>query len=341
MPMEAAVQYDIVDSEYVTVKPVGPVNGSIIEFQVENNGTMLTDLQNSDIEVAWRVKKSDGTDCTNADKVSVINYIGATMWYMISMKLEGTMVTQRAPNQAFRAMVEVLTSFSKNAAESWLEAGLFYKDDSAKMDETDPEAANANNGLKARFEHTKGSKRDVTRSKLHTEMFSQLKPLINFITMNLTLHKNKDEYLIMSNSNNAYKVVIEDVKLRLRRIKVADALYNSLWKSDIVYPISEIKTREFLTHGGGKSWNITGVSSGKLPQRMVLAFCSHSAISGDSKQNPFNFKNFGLSSLAVIVNGNAIDGGPLEMDYSTNQYMAPFWALQTNTERSTKMMEWL
>ena len=336
LTMDAAVQYDIVDSEYVSIKPLGPVNGSVIEFQVENNGSMLTDLQSSDLEVVWRVKKIDGTNCADTDKVTVVNYIGATMWFMISMKLNGEMVTQRAPNQAFRAMAEVLTSYGKSATNSWLEAGLFYKDTSGKMDEKDPEAAEGNKGLAARFKHTKGSKRVVTRSKLHTEMFSQPKPLINFVTMSLTLHKNKDEYLIMSNSSNAYKIEIEDIQLRLRRIKVADSIYRSLALSSIVYPISEVRTREFLTHAGGKSWYIPNVSTGKLPQRMIMGFCSHDAVSGDSKMNPFNFKNCGLSSLAVVVNGNTIDGAPLELDYSTDQYMSAFWSLQTNTGKAYK-----
>jgi hypothetical protein len=94
----------------------------------------------------------------------------------------------------------------------------------------------------------------------------------------------------MSNSSNAYKIEIEDIQLRLRRIKVADSIYSSLALSSIVYPISEVRTREFLTHAGGKNWYIPNVSTGKLPQRMIMGFCSHDAVSGDSKMNPFKVR---------------------------------------------------
>ena len=111
MSMDVPVQRQVVDSMYVEHKPISAVaDASEIEFIIPNDGDTMIDLANTELITTFRVKKGNDVNLVAGDKVSVINSIGATMFNYIDCWLGNTLVTERTPNQAFRAIVETLTS---------------------------------------------------------------------------------------------------------------------------------------------------------------------------------------------------------------------------------------
>ena len=83
LPHDALVQRQVVDANYVYAKPIGPVAGATeVDFYIKNNGDTFLDLANTEVEIIFRVKKGNANaDLGAADKVSVINYIQATIQY--------------------------------------------------------------------------------------------------------------------------------------------------------------------------------------------------------------------------------------------------------------------
>ena len=98
------------------------------------------------------------------------------MFNTIDVWLGNELVTERTPNQAFRATVEILTGYGRDAAGSWLQNELFFKDTAGEMDNSNPSpaatTAPVNEGLKRRFEYTKESKRVAVRSRIHSDLFN-------------------------------------------------------------------------------------------------------------------------------------------------------------------------
>ena len=337
LPMDVPVQRQVVDSSYEYVKPIGPVAGSTeIEFYIKNNGDTFIDLANSEVVTIFRVKKGDN-NLVAGDKVSVINGIGAVMFDTIDCWLGTELVTERTPNQAFRATVEMLTGYGRDAAESWMQNALFFKDTAGQMDNANPAPTGAgdvavNEGLKRRFEYTKENKRVAVRSRIYADLFSQPRPLVNSISCRLKFHLNKNEYCLMSDKTDApYKIVIEDMSLRLRHIKLADEIYKSIVTQSVVYPITRVKVKEYIIPQGGKSFNIANFVSGELPQKVIIGLVTNEAANGSFKKNPFNFQHFNLSELSLVVNGSVHGGAPLEMDYDDDQYENAYWELFSAT----------
>ena len=273
LPHDALVQRQVVDANYVYAKPIGPVAGATeVDFYIKNNGDTFLDLANTEVEIIFRVKKGNANaDLVAADKVSVINYIQATMFDTIDCWLGNELVTERTPNQAFRAMIETLTTYGRDAVDSWLQSALFFKDTAGEMDNANPTpVANAkvNEGLKQRFEFTKDSNRVAVRGRIHVDVFNQPRLLVNGVDCRLKFHLNKNEYCLMSDKTDAgYKIVIEDMSLRLRHVKLADRVYKEIVTKTVFYPITRVKVKEYIIPRGGKSFNVANFVSGVLPQK--------------------------------------------------------------------------
>ena len=337
LPVNIPVQRQIVDSTYVDIQPNGVVKGATeVEFFVKNNGDTFIDLSNSEIISSFRIKKSNDANLSATDKVACINAIGATLFNAVDCWLGDKQVTERTPNQAFRAMVEILTSSGFGAINSWLQSALFYQDTAGQMDNADPSPATAedpvNNGLKERYEFTKESKRVSVRSRVHADLFNQPRPLINMVPLRVKFHINKPEYVLMSNSADpAFKLVLEEMTLRLRFIKPADEIYNQIVTETALYPFTKVIIKEDVIPIGVKSHNIANFCSGKLPQKIVFALIENEAANGSFKKNPFNFQHFNLTELSVIVNGSVHNGQPLKMDYDSDDFDNGYWSLFTVT----------
>ena len=335
LALDAPVQRQIIESNYRNIKPMGPVAGATeIDFYVKNNADTFIDLPNSELVTKFRVKKGNN-NLAGTDKVSVINAIGATMFDTIDVWLGDELVTERTPNQAFRAIVEMLTGYGRDAAGSWMQSALFFKDTAGQMDNTDPAPAQAtdpvNEGLKRRYEYVKESKLVSVRTAINADLFRQPRPLVNFVPLRIKLHLNKNEYSLMSDKTDApYNIAIEDMTLRLRFIKLADEIYRSIVTKTVLYPYTRVRIKEDIIPAGGKSHNIANFVSGVLPQK-IIGLVANEASNGSYKKNPFHFQHFNLSEMALIVNGTVHGSAPLELDYVSNQFEEGYWELFSAT----------
>ena len=78
----------------------------------------------------------------------------------VEVFLNNKLVAPSITAYPYRAYIETVLNFSKDAKDSHLTSALFYKDRVGKLDVVDPlaQAANMNIGLKEHHTHTSGSK---------------------------------------------------------------------------------------------------------------------------------------------------------------------------------------
>ena len=330
MTTGALVQYKIIDGVYESIPPT-TLNSSMIEFRVHSSEHFI-ELDKTELEIFFRVKKADNNNLAAQEKVSIINYTGATLFKDIEVELNDKTITYAGSNYAERAMMETLLSFGKDAGTSWLQAGLYYKDTAGKMDTAEPnpaDGATTNDGLKKRAEFTANSKLVHTKAKLHLDIFNQPKPLINNVRMVLKLSRNPDKYVLMSPEEGAaYKVEIEKIYLNVRKVKVADDVIKNIIGESVPYPITRVVQKEFTIPSGGKSFTENNLWDGVLPTKVAFGLVLNTAHVGSYKENPFNYQNFDVSNVSLRENGQVIDGRPLTLDYENNQYLDGYWGLQ-------------
>lgn len=334
MASGSMIQRQIIDASYTTIKPTSSVkNSDAIEFIIYSKNHFF-DLQATELEVKFRIKKSDGNNLDAASKVSIVNYPIGSLFQNVQVLLNNQQISHGGANYALRSYFETLLSYSVGTSKGWLQAGLFHKDTAGQMDNPDPapadvagSAAPVNAGLKERASYTNESALTVARGKLHLDMFNQGKPLSNNLEMKIKLFRNNDAFCLMSSDAAlSYKIEIEDMTLIVRQLTVSPEILKSVSRG-VRYPLTRVIMKDNQIPAGGKSLNINQFHHGILPTKIILALVKSDALVGTYTENPFNFKHYNLSELSLRINGHVLDGTALKFDYDANDYVDGYWSL--------------
>ena len=328
------VQRQIEGASYTTVLP-RLINDSVIEFEI-NNADGYLELNKTEVEVKFRIKKEDGTNLTAEDHVGTINYPIATLFSSVEVKLNNKTITYGSANYAERSIMEILMTYTSDAANSWLATGLFEKDTAGRMNASNPNAGNdvVNGGLKARAEYSKESKLVTVRGKLHEDLFNQPRPLPSNNNLYIRFTRNKDKYCLMSNVENAaYKIVIEEMVLHMRKIYASDSVKETLASGKIIFPIDRVVQKEFSVPQGGNKFIENALHNGQIPKRLVFGFVDNNAHVGSYTGNPFNWEHVNVQKVSLFRDGQIVNARPLSVDFGSGNVMDGYWSLAraTNT----------
>ena len=144
-------------------------DGGPIEFKVSGSGKEFLDLARSYLYLKVKVSKTDGSNSDGASKVGFANYPIASLFNQVDVILGGKLISSATNTYAHRSILEVLLNYDKEAAESQLGCGLFCKDTSGQIEETDIGANPVlNTGLGTRSEWTKTSKTVELQGRIHS-----------------------------------------------------------------------------------------------------------------------------------------------------------------------------
>jgi hypothetical protein len=109
--------------------------------------------------------------------------------------------------------------------------------------------------------------------------------------------------------NPAYKVLIEEAVLRMRRVSVSPTLRldheKCLDKTTAKYPISRVEVKSIAIPQGLLSLDRENVFLGVLPKRVVIALVHSEAFHGSYVKNAFNFHHYNVTQVGLSVNGDS------------------------------------
>ena len=117
------------------------------------------------------------------------------------------------------------------------------------------------------------------------------------------------------------------MSLLLRKVHLADDVYNVLVSVPIQYVVTRVDIKEYIFKTRINNWNMQNLVKGVLPTKIVLAMVARVAANGNYAHNPFNFVHVDLAKLEQMVDDAIFDGTPLEFDYATHQYADGFRTL--------------
>ena len=323
-------QRQIDEGEYEMLSPEVK-NDSVIEFKYESENYYV-ELNKTELEVNLRIKKADGTNLTDADKVALINYPVASLFKDVKVQLNGKTITEGSSNYAERAIMEVMLTYGKDAECTWLQAALFEKDTAGKMDNADPSAADGNEGLKERAVYSNGSKLITVRGKLHEDIFNQSTPLPNKTKLDIKFTRHDDAYCLMSNAEDAaYKIKIESMALHIRKIHMTQSVLTYMAGEDVIIPIERVVQKTFSVSQGGRKYTQNALHTGLMPSLIVLGFTDNTARSGEYKLNPFKFDHVHVKRVSLFRDGQLVNSRPIETDFENGHVMQGYWSLMRAT----------
>ena len=298
-----------------------------IDFVVKGATGLYRDLNNSYLVVKCKVTKADKTDLDDAAVVAPVNNLLHSLFQSIDVYINGVKQTESNTLYAYRAYLEKLLGYEKQALKTRAIAEGFTLDTSgAKMDVvTLANDGTQNVGFVERQKWINGSRVLTLVGRPHCDLFHQDRDIPGGVTIQLRMTMNKDPFVLLGAATLTHVVQVLSARLVVRTKKLTASLVlahtRMLSRCNYRLPLSKVSVSKRTLANGAATFELGSLFTGsRIPNRVVFAMVTNAASAGAYNLNPFRFQNFGLTSLSMKVNQRMIPFEALEMDYARNDY---------------------
>ena len=229
-----------------------PING------INDNGPYTFVIQSSDIDYvhlpytrlrgkAKIVKIVDGkeTPCTSSDDYSVVNCFGNSLFKQVECSLNNVeLADQSTATSHYKALIETVLSFSKDAKTTHLKTRIFHKDGVGVENRNETVGSDTTSGYAVRRSMVKDSKDIFFSTNLHVDFMNGMRLLPPNLNLKLNFVRGSDDFAIIAKTGT-YKIKIEELKLSVRKVQVSEKKLNEhlqMWRSNLaLFPYKRIK----------------------------------------------------------------------------------------------------
>jgi len=331
-------QTSIVKKTDIEYQPISTVTADTpIEFTVVGDENYV-DLGFVNLLISARIKHKDGTNLEADEKIAPVNNLLHALWKQIEVYVGSTLVSSSTNTYSPESYCKTVLSYGMGAKKSQLQMSMWYNDTAGAFDDAKVGDDGKNDGLKARSKLIAQSKEFELVGPLLCDIFMVRKFLLSFVDLKIKLIPNAPEYFLMSGeTGKEYKIDFTSVKLKVRKIKIANhvilAHENALKTTPAMYEVPRTVTKTFTIPGTTLSIVKDNIFNGQIPNRLIVFMNKSSASNGSLTRNPFNMELFGISSIGVYVDGEQIPGKPLKLKLSgtSKKYLEGYQTLFTGT----------
>src|SRR5271163_3606449 len=142
-------QTSVESGAWAEFNPVSAITDSMpIEFDISSTGTSYIDLAHTQLIVRAQLVRGNGNAIDNTAHVAPCNLFLHSLFSEVDVKLNGTLISTSNNTYPYRAYIETLLSYGRDAKGSQLTSSLYYKDEGGPtgFEEGDEHAHGATNG---------------------------------------------------------------------------------------------------------------------------------------------------------------------------------------------------
>lgn len=321
-PTQTAIE----DGQFIEIHPLAALaHNAPIEFSISGQTEEYLDFNNTFLHLTAKVTKANGTALDAGADIAPINLWLHSLFSQVDVSLNGTVVSPSENTYPYRAYLETELSYNAEAKNGFLSAALYAKDTPGHLDDAQ---GDDNLGLKARREATaRSAERDMI-GRLHSDMFTQERYLLNGVDVKIKLTPSKETFHLIGPAAG-FKTVITHASLLVRKAKlnaaVALAHEKALERGNAKYPMKRVLVKSFAIARGMMSHNQDNLFLTQTPTRLVIGLVESAAFNGAHDKNPFNFQHFGLTYLSLNLDGRSVTGKPLTLDFQHDKYSRAFF----------------
>ena len=321
-------QHQQINFDTYKVEKILPVNACTdpLEFKITGSGEDYIWPKIHYLLLHVKLTKKDGSDLDEDDKTTPVNNFIQSLWNEVRVTINGTVITPKDENYAYKALFEKLLSFGDCAMNSQGESGLFIKDTAGQMDDVD-----GNNGAVARRRYIAESKTLELLCPLSIDLFQQGQVLPNGCDISIKLIRNSPEFSLMMPDDVGRKIEMPVAELLVVKPKLSTptslAHIKAFQRDMAVYPIRRCETKTAVIEKGVLSKSMSNICTGQLPRRVFVGLVSNEAYNGHRSQNPFNFHHYHLNYIALTLDGEQKPNVPLTPNFGEGLYLESYMSL--------------
>ena len=300
-------------------------------------------MANSYLHVKAKITNADGSNLAGTAQVGPVNLWMHALFSQVEVYLNNKLVTASSTSYPYRAYMETVLNFSKDAKASHLTSALFYKDQGGKMDVVNPlaDAADANKGLKERHVHTSENKSVAMEGRIHSDLFAIDRYILGAVPIKINIVRSRNSFCLISSADIPdFKVVLEECVFRVRRISISSTTIlghtQTLQHQTAKYPIDRINCKVFSVPNGNLSGNQANIFQDSLLVRVVIGMVDADAYNGTYTKNPFNFKNYNATFLGLTVNCGNLPGKPFQLKFTPAEEQTTYLRIKRCTPEPTR-----
>jgi len=307
---------------------VTPINGlnagtsGIYEFSLPPLHDSFLMLDKSFLYIKCQILKGDNANCIETDNFSIMNNFGHSLFSRCVVLFNGIDVMPHVSDHVnYKSYAECVLSYeSDTARETNLVNNIFHMDSAGyyenfnlKTKNDKGEEVSYNKGYHMRRRHCENSRIfDLAPSVPHP-FFRIDKALAPNIRLGVKFTRASDDWVILSDEGNKYKVKLLDFRLHYHRVRGSkDALEAKLEK----YQFTSTELRLFPLPSAMTTYVIPISIGGIVPKQMVIWATDTAAVNGTPGKNPFYFQHYDLEYLALKINDKLYPPDGLRPDFS-------------------------
>lgn len=307
---------------YDEVRPLSVItDSSPVEFLITNNGSDYLDLKRSRLHVKLKIVHEDGTSLKEQEKIGPVNLLLHSLWGQVAVYLQGQLLSSSNGGYPYKSMMRTMLDYGEDVKRSLLTSQLFYADtgdSTTEYDSGDPYKG-GNDGFIMRSVYVAKSKSVTLSGPLLEDIFDLDRFIVNGIDVGIKLFRNNPNFVLMSDESGVgYKIILEDVYMKVCKLRINNALIlahaKQFEKKNALYPYTKSEIRQTSISVSNMSYTLDNLFMDKCPTRLVVGFVSSEAVSGSLTRNPYNFQGANIKSIGLFLDGVSVPGRPLAAD---------------------------
>ena len=284
-------------ASFVDITPTTSLidESSKIDFVIYGSEREYLDLNDTFLYVRYSVKAADGKTTLPTDsKVVPARYMMNALFSDVTLALNDTVIEGGNQLYSYKSTIETIFGFNREAKEVKFTALGF---------DNDPEV---------RKKWIASSKQAELAGPLRLDFFNQPKYLLPNVNVRVTLTRSKTDFSLAGGGSTAAKLTIHDVKLYVRRVRVAKPVVmaheKGLTLRNAVYHYQRGKVVSYSISQGALSHNRDNIfSTALLPKFVIVGFVKATSFNGDSQDDdPFFFEHFNVQSVGLYRDGQSV-----------------------------------
>lgn len=344
------------------IKPHPNFQKGTVTFDIPGDSNNYLSLSDSELWVTVSLRNTNNSnefDSEKLEKLGPVNNLFHCLYSQVQVSLNNSEVENSNSVYPYRAYIENLLCYGREAKETFLQQEMFIKDKPGTMgpvfskvgqpNATPPVAAVVgNDGFEKRIEKfvklidgTKRAKTIQLRGRIHSDLFNMNKYMLSNVGVQVKLTRQRPEFYLMGDPEQVSKstIQIEDCFMRVRRVKVSPSImYHhamELERTTAKYPIKRVMVKYFALPFRASKTSISQVHSGILPSRVIVGFVPTAAFDGSADLNPYDFRHMNLTSLKLkVTSKNLPYSSGLDLDFKNDMYMQGYNSLYQNIRES-------
>lgn len=276
-----------------------------LEFQLNGHSNIMLSISEISLLASIKVVKGNNGPYmpTDLKQPYLCNNVLSSLFRSCSVFFNQVQVANTSDNFGLAEIISSSLNFSHTTTSSKLSNnGFFTAEDQKDLEEM-----------------FKNSKKIQLMTKLNICNTDKL--LIPNVSLGIKLgFQQPDFYFVESEAGAKSKIVIDDIRLIVRRFILRDSyvlhMEQMLTEAKATYEWPFIQIVPTTIPAGQSSVSLTSVWNGIRPSFLLLAFLENETYTGSRETNPMKFKHFDLKQACFTVNNENCPKVPFEMNFS-------------------------